>query len=188
MTISINELAHGIALRFGNDIYLVNEYNHVKPGKGSAFVRVKLRNIETDQVLERTFKTAERLEDVALEERKLQVLYQSGDEFHLMDLGNYEQLSIPSKVLGDVIKFLKENLEVVGISYEGKILKVLLPNFMDVEITHTEPGIKGDSSRAGNKPATIDTGATVLVPLFVGTGDWIRIDTRQGVYVERLSK
>ena len=167
---------------------MVTEYSHVKPGKGSAFVRVKLKNIRTDQVLERTYKTAEKLDDVLLEERKLQNLYRSGDSFHFMDCATYEEKVLSKEILGDSIKFLQDHLEVTGICHDNEVLKIVLPIFISAEIIQTEPGFKGDSSRAGTKPATIDTGMTVQVPLFVNIGDRIKIDTRTGFYVERVQQ
>lgn len=186
MTISINQITSGIGLLINGEIYLVTEFSHVKPGKGSAFVRVKLRNIKTQQVLERTFKTAEKLDNILLEERRLQNLYRSGDSFHFMDNKSFEEIVIHQDVIGDAIKFLQDNLEVVGICYNNEVLKVELPTFITAEITQTEPGFKGDSSKAGTKPAIIDTGATVQVPLFVSVGERIKIDTRTGSYVERV--
>ena len=188
MTISINQITSGTALLINDDIFLVTEYNHVKPGKGSAFVRVKLKNIRTQSVLERTFKTADKLDDVLLEERKLQNLYRSGDSIHFIDLASYEEKVVPVDVIGDDIKFLQDNLEVVGIFHNDQVLKVNLPIFIEAEIIHTEPGFKGDSSRAGTKPATIDTGTQMQVPLFIEIGDKIKIDTRTSLYVERVKK
>ena len=186
MGISINEITSGIALKLNQDIYMVTDYNHVKPGKGSAFVRVKLRNVKTQQVLERTFRSAEKLEDVAVEEKRLQSLYSSGDAYHFMDLENYEELVISKEMLGDATRFLLDNQEVAGLFHHDEVLKINLPNFIVFEIKHTEPGIKGDSSRAGNKPAEIDTGAAIQVPLFINIGDKVKIDTRTGEYVERV--
>jgi elongation factor P len=177
-----------MALKFGEDIYLVAAYNHVKPGKGSAFARVTLKNVRSQQTLERTFKTADKLEDVPLEERKLQCLYQAGDSVHFMDLTTFEESVVPKSLIGDDIKFLQEQLEVIGLSHDNRILNIQLPIFIVAEIIHTEPGFKGDSSRAGNKPATIDTGATVQVPLFIDIGDKVKIDTRSGEYVERIKR
>ena len=188
MTISINELESGIGLLINDSIYVVTEYNHVKPGKGSAFVRVKLKNLQTDQVLERTFRSSEKLEEAIFEEHRLQSQYQSGDSYHFMDLISYEEMVVPKEILGDSIRFLQENLEITGLSYKHKILKVILPTFITTQITGSEPGIKGDSSRAGTKPAVIDTGATVQVPLFINQGDWVKIDTRTGEYVERVKR
>lgn len=188
MAISINEIENGMALQIDNNLFIVEEFNHVKPGKGSAFVRVRVRNIATEQVLEKTFRSAERLDDVPLEQKKLQVLYKSGDSYHFMDMSTYEQFDIPLTIIGEGFKFLKENLEVIGMFHDNKVLKVLLPTFITAEVTHTEPGIKGDSSRSGNKPSTIDTGANILVPLFINIGDRVKIDTRTGQYVERLAR
>ena len=189
MNISINEIESGIGLLLNDTVYLVTEYHHVKPGKGSAFVRVKLKHIKNDSVLERTFRTSERLESVDLEEKKLQYLYRAGDVFHFMDHESYEETPIPLEVLGNnVVKFLQDNLQVTALCNKHQILKVLPPMFITANIVETEPGIRGDSSRAGNKPATIDTGAIVLVPLFINRGDWIKIDTRTGEYVERVQK
>lgn len=175
-----------MGLRINGEIFLVTDYSHVKPGKGSAFVRVKLKNIKTQQVLERTFKTAEKLDNVVLEERKLQNLYRSGDSFHFMDCTTYEEIIIPEKILNDSINFLQDHLEVTGICYNHEVLKIILPTFITAEIIQTEPGFKGDSSRAGTKPATIETGMAIQVPLFVNIGDRVKIDTRTGSYVERV--
>jgi len=188
VTISINQLTSGMGLIVNDSIYVVVEYSHVKPGKGTAFVRVKLKNLKTDQVLERTYKTADKLEDVQLEERKLQNLYRSGDSFHFMDNTNYEEVVVDKETVGDAIKFLQDNLEVIGIFSNKKMQKMLLPMFIEAEIVQTEPGFKGDSSRAGTKPATIDTGTMIQVPLFIEVGDFIKIDTRTGSYVERIKK
>ena len=188
MTISINQIKNGLGLRLGSDIFIVTEYSHVKPGKGSAFVRLRLKNIKTQQVLERTFKSADKLDDVMLEEKRLQHLYCSGNEFHFMDNVSYEELVVPKEVVGDAQKFLQDDLEVIGMCYNNEVLKIDLPTFIIAEITQTEPGFKGDSSKAGTKPATIDTGAQIQVPLFIVMGDRIKIDTRTGSYVERVKK
>jgi elongation factor P len=188
VSVSINQLEVGMGLLIDNVVYMVTELNHVKPGKGAAFVRVKLRNVKTNQVLERTFRSADKLDDVSLEERRLQNLYRSGDMIHFMDLTSYEEIAIPEECLGDGIKFLQDNLEVTGFFHGNDPLKVVLPNFIETQITHADPGVKGDSSRSGNKPAVIDTGATVQVPLFIETGEWIRLDTRTGTYIERAKK
>lgn len=188
MTISINEISSETGLRIDNEIYMVLDYNHVKPGKGSAFVRVRIRNVKTGQVLERTFRSSEKLDDVTLEEKRLQNLYQSGDMVHFLDNASYEEVVVPKEVIGDGVRFLQENLEVRGICHNNQILKIVLPTFILAEITHTEPGFKGDSTRSGTKPATIDTGATVQVPLFIETGERIKLDTRSGTYVERAQK
>jgi len=182
----MNQITSGTGLRINGSIVIVTEYQHVKPGKGGAFMRVKLKNIKTQQVLEKTFKSSDKLEDVALEERKLQLLYQSGDSFHFMDTTSFEQMDISKNVIGDDVRFLKENQEVTGICYNDEVLKINLPIFVTAEITHTEPGFRGDTSKAGNKPATVDTSTVIQVPLFINVGDKIKIDTRTGEYVERV--
>ena len=188
MAISINEITSGIGLNFDGNIWVVLEYQHVKPGKGSAFVRVRMKNLKTEQVLERTFRSSESLEDVELEERKLQNLYTAGDTVHFMDHTSYEEVAVPKEMIGDGIRFLQENLEVTALCHKDKVLKVLLPNFIITQIKETEPGIKGDSSKSSGKHATIDTGANILVPLFINQDDWIKLDTRTGTYVERVQK
>lgn len=177
-----------MALRVDGELYWVVEAQHVKPGKGSAFLKARLKNIKTDQVFERTMRTVDKFEEAVLEEKALQNLYQSADTYHFMDHATYEEITIPKEVLGDAVRFLQDNLEVTGLFYNNKLLKVVLPTFITAEITHTEPGFKGDSSRAGTKPAVIDTGATIQVPLFINIGDVIKIDTRTGQYVERAQK
>ena len=188
MTIGINQLSSGMGLLINDDLYIVTEYHHVKPGKGSAFARVKMRNIKTGSMLERTFKTADKLEDVALEEKELEYLYHDGQDYCFMDHASYEQVHLSEADVGDAAKFLLENLALSGLCYNNKIVKVNLPNFITARIVETEPGIKGDSSRAGTKPAKIETGATIQVPLFINTDDWVKIDTRSGEYVERAQK
>jgi len=188
VAISISKITSGTGLRINGEIFLVTEYNHVKPGKGGAFIRVKLKNVKTQQVLKKTFKPVDKLEEVTLMEKKLQNLYQTGDSYHFMDCKCYEEITVSKDVLDDSIKFLQDNLEVTGICYNDDVLKIVLPIFITAEITHTEPGFKGDSSKAGTKPATIDTGTVIQVPLFVNTGDRVKIDTRTGSYVERVQR
>lgn len=188
MNISINQISSGIALKVDDQIYLVTDYNHVKPGKGSAFVRVKLKNMRTDLVVERTFRSAETLEEVPLDEKRAHFTYRDGDTFHFMDQETFEEISINKEFVGEAVKYLQDNAEVTIVFCDHKVQKVYLPNFIIAQITEAEPGFKGDSSRAGNKPAKIDTGATVQVPLFINPGDWIKIDTRSDQYVERVQK
>ena len=188
MPISITEVQNGMGLVVDGQVYRVVEYHHVKPAKGSAFVRIKLRHLKNESVLERTYRTAEKLEDADLEERKLNYLYAAGDTFHFMDHSTYEEVAVSQELLGDGIKFLKDNLEVTGIFYNDQIQTVSLPNFIIFQITESEAGIRGDSTKSGTKPAKIETGATIQVPLFINAGDWVKIDTRDGGYVERVQK
>ena len=185
MAISINEFKNGLTVLVDNEVWVVIEFHHVKPGKGAAFVRVKLRNMRTGNVLEKTFRGDEKIQDVFVEERKLQYQYNAGDIYRFMDQENYEEIGISKDALGDKIKFLQDNSEVNAYYYKDQVLNVNLPNFITVKVTHTEPGIKGDTAKSGMKPATIETGATILVPLFIIEGDILKVDTRSGTYVER---
>lgn len=163
------------------------ETQHVKPGKGAAFVRVKLRNLKIGTVQERTFRGDEKIQEAFVDERKLQYHYNSAHLYHFMDQDNFEEIAIPEEIVGEKSKFLKDNLEISAYFYKDDILNISLPNFIEVKITHTEPGIKGDTAKSGTKPAAIETGATIQVPLFVNVGDSIKVDTRTGTYVERIA-
>lgn len=169
-----------------NVVYMVIDTEHVKPGKGAAFVRAKMRNMKTGNIQDRTFRGDEKIDQAFVEERKMQFLYHTGEIYHFMDQENYEEVAISASVLGDKTKFLKDNLDILGFFYKEEALNVNLPFFVEYAITHTEPGIKGDTAKSGTKPAEIETGATVQVPLFVDVGDRIKIDTRTGQYVERV--
>ena len=188
MAITINELENGMGLVVDGQLFFVTELNHVKPGKGSAFVRVRLKNIRTEAVLERTYRTAETLEEADLERRRMQFTYVTGEEYHFMDQTTFEDSIISKQLFGDGVKYLQDNMVVETIIYKDQVVKVEVPNFIIATIIEADPGLKGDSSRAGYKPAKIDTGASVSVPLFIGQGETIKVDTRTGVYVERVKK
>lgn len=188
MGISINEVESGMGLVVEGQLYFVTEFNHVKPGKGSAFVRIRLKNIRTDAVLERTFRSADVLEDANLERRRMQFTYAAGDEYHFMDQNTFEDTIIKSELLGDGIKYLQDNMEVETILYKGEVIRAEIPTFIVATVVEADPGLKGDSSRAGYKPAKIDTGASIQVPLFIQPGEVIKVDTRTGIYVERVKK
>lgn len=188
MGISINEVENGMGLVVEGQLYFVTEFNHVKPGKGSAFVRIRLKNIRTEAVLERTFRTADVLEDAKLERRRMQFTYVAGDEYHFMDQNTFEDTMIPAQLLGDGIKYLQDNMEVETVLYKDEVVRAEVPNFIVTTIIEADPGLKGDSSRAGYKPAKIDTGASIQVPLFIQPGEVIKVDTRTGIYVERVKK
>jgi elongation factor P len=188
VALSINEIKNGVTILVDNNVYMVIDFQHVKPGKGAAFVRTKMRNLRNNNVLEQTFRGDEKIEEAYIEERKLQFQYSSGDMYHFMDQENYEEVGIEEDKLGDQVKFLKDNLEVKAYYYKESVLYVNLPNFIEFKITHTEPGIKGDTAKSGTKPAAIDTGANVQVPLFIDAGDVIKVDTRTGSYVERVNQ
>lgn len=186
MALSINEIKPGLTILVNNEVWLTLECQHVKPGKGAAFVRVKIRNLKNNSIQEVTFRGDEKIEGAFVEERKLQYLYKSGSIYHFMDQENFEELTIAEEILGEKVKFLKDNLEVTGYFYKNEILNINLPNFIEFKIIHTEPGVKGDTAKSGTKPATIETGAIIQVPLFVNIGDKIKVDTRTGEYVERI--
>lgn len=188
MAISINEFKNGLTVIVDNIVYVVVEFHHVKPGKGAAFVRVKLRNIKNGNMQEMTFRGDEKIEEAYIEERKLQYQYVSGSLYYLMDQDNFEEITISEEAMGDRTKFLLDNIQVTACFFKNEVLTVNLPNFIEVEIKHTEPGIKGDTAKSGTKPAEIETGATVQVPLFIEIGDVIKVDTRSGGYVERVTR
>jgi elongation factor P len=186
VALSINEVKAGLTVLVDNIVWLVIDTQHVKPGKGAAFVRAKLRNLKNSSVQEKTFRGDEKIDEAFVEERKLQYLYSSGDLYHFMDQETYEEIAIAKDTLADQAKFLKDNLDVAAHYYKDDVLNVNLPNFIEFTIINTEPGIKGDTAKSGTKPAEIDTGATIQVPLFVNPGDKIKVDTRTGTYVERV--
>ncbi|MFH1441794.1 MAG: elongation factor P [Candidatus Omnitrophota bacterium] len=187
MALSINEIKSGLTILVANQAWVVIDTQHVKPGKGAAFVRAKLRNLKNSSVQEKTFRGDDKIDEAFVEERKLQYSYSTGEIYHFMDQKTYEEIAITKQNIDDKIKFLKDNLEVSAYFYKDDFLNLSLPYFIEFNIIHTEPGIKGDTAKSGTKPAEIDTGATVQVPLFVNTGDKIKIDTRTGQYVERVS-
>lgn len=187
MALSINEIKAGITILVDDIVWLVIETQHVKPGKGSAFVRAKMRNLKLGSVQEKTFRGDEKIEEAFVEERKLQYQYNSGDMYHFMDQETFEEVAITKDNIADQIKFLKDNLEVNGYFYKGDFLNLVLPFFIEFNIINTEPGIKGDTAKSGTKPAEVDTGANIQVPLFVNVGDKIKVDTRTGGYVERIT-
>ncbi|MCX5709070.1 MAG: elongation factor P [Candidatus Omnitrophica bacterium] len=167
---------------------MIVDFQHVKPGKGAAFVRTKLKNLRNNNIQEMTFRGEEKIEEAYIEEKKLQYQYASSGMFHFMDQENYEDVSISEDSIADKAKFLKDNIEVTAYYYKDEVLFVNLPNFVEYKITSTEPGIKGDTAKSGTKPATIDSGTQINVPLFVNEGDVIKVDTRTGGYVERVAQ
>lgn len=167
-------------------LWVIVEFQHVKPGKGGAFVRTKLRRMRDSSVIERTFRAGEKFQEAYIEKRTLQYLYRTAETFHLMDTKSYEELQVPAEVLGQGAGFLKENMELEGQFHGSQLIGIQPPMFVDVHIESTEPGVRGDTSKAGMKPAKLETGATIQVPLFVETGELIRVDTRTGTYVSRV--
>jgi len=182
---STADFRNGLCIEYNNDLYTIVEFQHVKPGKGGAFVRTKLKNMRTKAVIDRTFRAGEKVEDAYVNTRKIQYTYKTDTSFFFMDSQTYEEVTIPESVIGDDKKFLKEGLEITSLWQKDSIVDINLPPSVIFKIIHTEPGIKGDTAKAAFKPADIETGAVVLVPIFVNPGDSIKVDTRTGNYLER---
>jgi elongation factor P len=186
MAVSTNDLKNGMTLDLPEGLFQVVEFQHVKPGKGGAFVRTKLKNVRTGAVLDRTYRADEKLEQAVIEKREMQLLYREGDsQFVFMDTTTYDQLHVEAAALGDATRYLKDGDSAVLQLYKGEIVGVDLPAAVELEVVQTEPGLQGDRSSAGRKPATVETGLTVQVPLFVNIGDRIKVDTRSGDYLTR---
>ena len=180
--ISAGDFRNGITLEIDGQVVQILEFQHVKPGKGAAFVRTKLKNVINGGVVERTFRPTEKFPAARIDRVDMQYLYEDGDLYNFMNVENYEQLALNKDIIGDALKFVKENEICKVCSYNGNVFSVEPPLFVELEITDTEPGFKGDTATGASKPATVETGATVSVPLFVNTGDKIKIDTRTGEY------
>ncbi|MGN0798680.1 MAG: elongation factor P [Christensenellales bacterium] len=184
--ISAGEFRKGVTFEYEGNIYIVVDFQHVKPGKGAAFVRTKMKNIVTGQVLERTFNPTEKVEEAKIEKKEMQYLYNEDGIYYFMDMETYDQIPLNYDQVQEAMKYVIENMMVSIQFYKGKAFSVLPPMFVELNITDCEPGIQGDTSKAGNKPATLETGLVIQVPLFVNNGDRIRIDTRTGEYMERV--
>jgi len=183
-----NDFRNGMALKVDGNLVTIVEFQHVKPGKGGAFVRSKLKNVRTGAVVEKTWRAGEKVEEVRLERISMQYLYRDGDMFHVMDQETYEQLTLNRELFGEQADLLKEN-EVVTVLMHGETpLTAEIPNFVELEVTETEPGFRGNTAQGALKPAKLETGATVNVPLFINVGDVLRIDTRSKSYVERAKR
>jgi elongation factor P len=186
MSVSTNDLKNGMSLDLPEGLFQVVEFQHVKPGKGGAFVRTKLKNVRSGAVIDRTYRADEKLEQAIIDKREMQVLYRDGDDYVFMDNVSYDQMHVPSATLGDATKYLKDGDSAVLQMYRDEIVGVDLPASVELEITETEPGVQGDRVSGAKKPATLETGATVQVPLFVNIGDRIKVDTRSGDYITRV--
>ena len=186
MSVSTNDLKNGMTLDLPEGLFSVVEFQHVKPGKGGAFVRTKLKNVRTGSVIERTYRADEKLEQAIIDKREMQYLYTEGTDYVFMDNSTYDQLQVSGDALGDATKYLKEGDSAVLQMYGGQIVGVDLPAAVELEVTETEPGLQGDRVSGARKPATLETGHTVQVPLFVNTGDRIKVDTRSGDYLTRV--
>ena len=183
--ISAGDFRNGVTFEMDGNVVSIIEFQHVKPGKGAAFVRTKIRNVITGAVTEKTFNPNDKYPTAYIERKDMQYLYQDGDLYYFMDNETYEQIPISAKVLGDNFKFVKENMDCKVLSYKGNVFGVEPPNFVELEVTKTEPGVRGDTATNTLKPATLETGAEIRVPLFINEGEMIRIDTRTGEYMER---
>ncbi|MGI9033326.1 MAG: elongation factor P [Acidimicrobiales bacterium] len=186
MNVSTNDLKNGMALALADGLFTVVEFQHVKPGKGGAFVRTKVKNVRTGAVLERTYRADEKLEQAIIDKREMQYLYREGSHHVFMDTETYDQLNVDMAALGNAAEFLKEGDNAVLLMYDGDPVGVDLPASVELTVTSTEPGVQGDRVSGARKPATLETGLTVSVPLFVNTGDRLRVDTRSGEYLTRV--
>lgn len=183
--ITAGDFRNGITFEMEGNVYQIIEFQHVKPGKGAAFVRAKIRNVKSGSIVERTFNPSDKFELARMEKKDMQYLYSDGDLFYFMDVETYDQIPLNRNQLGDSLKFVKENETVQILSYKGEVFGIEPPNFVVLEITHTEPGYAGNTAQGATKPATVETGAQIKVPLFINVGELVRVDTRTGEYMER---
>ncbi len=183
--ISSNDFRPGVSIELDGSVWRVVEFLHVKPGKGSAFVRTKLKNVQSGSVVERTFRAGETLPQAVIEKSTMQHTYKEGDEFVFMDMETYDEGRLNAAQIGDRVKYLKEGMEVNVVRWNNQVLEVELPNSVVMEVTQTDPGVKGDTATGGTKPAIVETGAQVMVPLFITIGERIKVDTRTDAYLGR---
>jgi elongation factor P len=186
MQVSTAEFKKGLKIQLDGEPYSIVDFQHVKPGKGGAFVRTKLKHMKLGRVIDNTFRAGEKVELVDFEEKPMQYLYRD-DRYHFMDLETYDQISLSEEEVGDTRDFLKENIEVEILFIDGSPVTVELPNFIELRIVKTDPGVRGDTATGGSKPATLETGAVVQVPLFLNEGDVVKVDTRSGEYLSRVA-
>ena len=184
--VSAGEFRKGMTVEIDGQVWMIVDFQHVKPGKGAAFVRTKIKNVMTGNVLERTFNPTEKFPRAMVEKKEMQYLYSDGELYYFMDTETYDQLPLNLDKVEEALPYIKENMNVTIKFFKGEAFSVDPPNCVELQITETEPGFKGDTATAGNKPAILETGAKVMVPLFINTGDMIRIDTRTGEYMERV--
>lgn len=184
--ISTNQFKNGSAIRVDGKRFTISYFQHVKPGKGAAFVRTRLRNMDTGSVVEKTFRAGEKVEDIRAESRHMSYLYRDGDLLHFMDQETYEQLAIPADVVGEAAGYVVPNGVVTVLSADGEVVSLEPPAHVDLEVSETDPGLKGDTATGGTKPATLETGLVVQVPLFVNPGERVRVDTRSNQYLTRV--
>ena len=181
-----SEFRNGLVMQIDGELWSIVEFQHVKPGKGGAFVRTRIKNVKTGRVLEKTFRSGDKVDDVRLEKRPYQFLYRDGTDFHFMNSATFEQITVPDEVIGSAADFLKDNLDVEILFHGDEPLGIDLPIFVNLRITKSDPGVRGDTATGATKPATLESGATIYVPLFIEEGETVRVDTRTGEYVERV--
>lgn len=185
--LSAGEFRNGVTIQYNGNIYTIIEFQHVKPGKGAAFVRTKLKNVIDGGVIEQSFRPTEKFDRAIIERKDMEYLYNDGELYYFMDPESYEQMPIGADQIGDSLKFVKENEQVKILSHDGNVFGIEPPMFVELEVTHTEPGVRGDTATNVLKPAEVETGATVQVPLFIDNGSRIKIDTRTGEYLGRAN-
>jgi elongation factor P len=186
--VSTAEFRNGLKLEIDGEPYVIVEFQHVKPGKGGAFVRTKIKSLRTGNVIDRTYRSGEKVDVPELEEKTMQYLYAADKDRIFMDTSSYEQMSMSEQQLGGSINYLKENMEIKVLYYKGQPINIDVPMFVELAIAKTEPGVRGDTASGGSKPATLETGAAVKVPFYLNEGDVIKIDTRTGTFIERVKK
>ena len=184
--ISVNDFRTGVTVLWNNNIWTVIEFLHVKPGKGAAFVRAKLKNVERGNVIETTFRGGERLPVANVEKKEMQYLYKTGDRITLMDNQSYEQIEVSEQQIGEQVKYLKEGTNIMVLFFDEKIIGIDLPAHVELKVAETPPGVRGDTAAGNSKPATLETGAQLQVPFFVNIGDTVRVDTRTNQYIDRV--
>jgi elongation factor P len=187
MAVDTSQFRNGLKIELDGEPFTMIYFQHVKPGKGGAFVRTKVKNLKTGRVLDRTFRSGEKVEEADVAERKMQYLYQDGEDLVFMDTETFEQIPFSAAQVGDARKWLKENLDIEVLFWRGRPINIEIPSFVEYTITRCDPGLKGDTAQGATKPATLETGAVVQVPLFVKEGERIRVDTRSGEYFERVN-
>jgi len=184
--ISTNDFHTGLTIELEGEVYIIIEFQHVKPGKGAAFVRSRLKNMRTGAIAEKTFRAGEKVPRAMVERKEMEYLYQSGEEYIFMDTENYEQVSLSAEQLGDNLKYLKENMKIYVLFFKGESIGIELPHSVELKVVETDPSFKGDTAAGGSKPARLETGLVVQVPLFINEGDVLKVDTRSGAYLERV--
>ena len=188
MPVSTTEFRNGLKIEIDGEPYVIVEFQHVKPGKGGAFVRTKMKSLKSGNVIDRTFRSGEKVDVPELEEKTMQYLYAADKDRVLMDTSSYEQISMSEKQLGDSVNYLKENMEIKVLYFKGQPINIDIPMFVELKIARTDPGVRGDTASGGSKPATLETGAVIKVPFYLNEGDVVKVDTRSGIFIERVKQ